>query len=1363
MRKRSIMRQIIATVSTVVLAVGMVPSYALPVVYADQTTTTGTASEDKYADFPVMTEFSASSQAYEVKEGADKLVLNVKANASEGRTIKKISVDFRNERNRFDYESRIHNVVEFEEVPSDGIYKVELPVTGYNAPGNYRVVGIDITDSKGYTTIYVGHVTGPATYNPDVTRSVHMDEPQRSYMISVINPTGDNNPPILESVLYNGKEQLEITDVTQTVDVAIGVKDDDSDSNAFVSGVKETRLMWNLSSGLSMTDFQLEEDGKYHSTLSFNQGIESQKLQLNEIELVDNAGNMSSYSRYKTEGDYVIGRIFPEKIYDSYINITNTNEDKEMPVLKDYKLKGGQDKYVKSKLQDRNNPINMLVAAEDINSGLKEIGVNITNPDLEEPDNYIIHGSIHFTDSQNYLTETIDGVVYYVVPLRYYDNMDDFPVGEYVIRTIHITDQVWNTVCYENKDIINNEDAVPLEKIISFQVVDDSEDTTGPVLDSVNIETQTQIIEDENIGTRLSIMYDTVITDDLAGYSMKSIRVWLKDSNGNVRGSYGSKTYNGKSDESYTSVISLEPYWLLDGTWRISKVAISDIVGNETTYYNAKDYPNETNKINFSDSNPDGEFTLTNPETDDKTGPVLKSLDLDEETSIVTYESDGSTRVAINYTSNVTDDGVGYRSGYDKIYLKKSFDGTGSGSCSSRRIGNNGDSYDSQIGLRPYSFSDGIWRVSRIVVSDKVGNETTYYNAVDYPDEANKINFTDSNPRGEFTLTNPETDDKTGPVLKSLDLDKETSIVTYGNDGSITLAIDYTSIITDDEVGYKSGADKIYLKNSDGKESGYWGSRGMGNNGDSYNSQIRIAPYKLSNGVWRISKIIVSDKVGNETTYYNAVDYPDEANKINFSDSNPRGEVTINNPEDNQGPVLNSFDLDKATNIMVNDAGETKVAFNYRLDVVDDKSGYGYSNEIYITDSNGKECGYLGSWKLGEPDGSVYSSQSRLTPYGYSNGTWRVSRIVVKDRSGNRTEYQNPIDYPDTTNPIKFTESNPRGEFVLTNPEDKAAPVLEKFSIISSTDITVDKDDEAKNFITYKMKASDDVSGIITLRVRITYKDSSGRLIGGGSSSFRYVNNKDDENYGYYVGKLPVYYDTFALQSGEYSIANIQVIDRAGNTSYYYTGESEELNEIAGKKITVSYGDDKVAPVLNKFEITKTDDNNVSKVTVGLGSADVNIPVVVNATDADSKMYKIEYYLRRQSTNGIWGTYSFGSKMLKYDNVDYSTGIYVSSKMVTDTYMIDRMILKDNAGNEKVYYNNKISDYKDKTDVLPEKACTWKLVVKNTDTTNPVLNDFYFGEEASYETKINTSDSEGSIKWTANVTDDNFYTVRFSL
>ena len=166
-----------------------------------------------------------------------------------------------------------------------------------------------------------------------------------------------------------------------------------------------------------------------------------------------------------------------------------------------------------------------------------------------------------------------------------------------------------------------------------------------------------------------------------------------------------------------------------------------------------------------------------------------------------------------------------------------------------------------------------------------------------------------------------------------------------------------------------------------------------------------------------------------------------------------------------------------------------------------------------------------------------------------------------------------------------------------------------------------------------------------------------------------------NENYGYYVGKLPVYYDTFALQSGEYSIANIQVIDRAGNTSYYYTGESEELNEIVGKKITVSYGDDKVAPVLNKFEITKTDDNNVSKVTVGLGSADVNIPVVVNATDADSKMYKIEYYLRRLSTNGIWGTYSFGSKMLKYDNVDYSTGIYVSSQMVTDTYRIDRVIL----------------------------------------------------------------------------------------
>ena len=280
MRKRSIMRQITATVSAVVLAVGMVPSYALPVVYAEQTTTTSTASVEEDAAFPVMTEFSASSQAYEVKDGADKLVLNVKANASEGRTIKEITVDFRNKGNGYVYESRINNTMKCEEVPSDGIYKVELPVTGYNPTGSYCVAWINITDNQGYTTLYAGNASSPATYNPDVTRTVYMDEPQSSYTISVVNPTGDNNPPILESVLYNGQEQLEITDVTQTVDVAIGVKDDDSDSNAFASGVKEIRLMWNQTNGLSMTDFKLAEDGKYHSTLSFNQGIESVKLQL---------------------------------------------------------------------------------------------------------------------------------------------------------------------------------------------------------------------------------------------------------------------------------------------------------------------------------------------------------------------------------------------------------------------------------------------------------------------------------------------------------------------------------------------------------------------------------------------------------------------------------------------------------------------------------------------------------------------------------------------------------------------------------------------------------------------------------------------------------------------------------------------------------------------------------------------------------------------------------------------------------------------------------------------------------------------------------------------------------------------------
>ena len=54
---------------------------------------------------------------------------------------------------------------------------------------------------------------------------------------------------------------------------------------------------------------------------------------------------------------------------------------------------------------------------------------------------------------------------------------------------------------------------------------------------------------------------------------------------------------------------------------------------------------------------------------------------------------------------------------------------------------------------------------------------------------------------------------------------------------------------------------------------------------------------------------------------------------------------------------------------------------------------------------------------------------------------------------------------------------------------------------------------------------------------------------------------------------------------------------------------NDQENSTPPKKITVSYGDDKVAPILNKFEITKTDDNNVSKVTVGLGSADVIIPV----------------------------------------------------------------------------------------------------------------------------------------------------------
>ena len=775
-----------------------------------------------------------------------------------------------------------------------------------------------------------------------------------------------------------------------------------------------------------------------------------------------------------------------------------------------------------------------------------------------------------------------------------------------------------------------------------------------------------------------------------------------------------------------------------NGQWTLTQAELRDETGMWTNLYGSdlSNWVSQTGRSDLEGFN----LASSNPDIDD---PVLSKIILG---SIVKDSATGMFYIPVSVEAS--DNLSGIRDGSLRIAEINSgqnatawfggYNGSGSGTAAAP--------FQTSFVLSEYAAS-GTWALTDVWLYDEAGNYSSLWDTT----LADLLSASGS--VGSVAINNLN-EDINDPELKSI------KVITTTDEATGRALITLDLVIDEQNAGFSHGWIYFSEINGSGSFNTYISdtnllSGSLHGSGGSYRISA-LAPEGYSDGDWQISRVELRDLAGN---WWNSSDAGDtllqtlkQAGNIDDFSLDPAiGGIPYQEYlSDIEAPEIDasSFSLKYVPDSRTGEGGRLFV----ELRAWDDVSGVNYIS-LNFTSSDGQTYNYnidnayayldvsnlsaehnpsdeplrgdtLNGWFRGSIDINQYAP----------SGDWSLTSAYITDRAGNSTSIYEDRSYSgngyfgddnESTDGFADWGFDPAAlSFTVINTTpDNHAPDFSALSLPVNTITSADLDRYGQARLPFVVNIQDNTSGSGVQRVELQYKGPNDAWA-YGSIYADYLGNgslvSGDSVSGSFNGSIWLNGYNGGLQAGNYELASISIVDRAGNRTTYRdetlsgggyfdnpsTVGSDGTDSLSDKltalglnasnlaftynaKTTNNPNPDTEAPIISAIKAWPYQTNKPA--AIGLGDQQNALPIRVSATDA-SGIGNISFSFRNALYGDSWSTYldlsdrnmTQGSTIR---NGDFEGSIILNEYAQEGRWILDGMNISDIAGNHRGFWS----------------------------------------------------------------------------
>ncbi len=526
---------------------------------------------------------------------------------------------------------------------------IENVVTGVTVDAKAKIVTLGLTQTvKDGQTVQFSYTDPSVSDDKNALQDVAGNDAISVAEQKFVFSASDMNPPVLTGLTL--PKSIDLTKASQTVTFNANFIDDNSGVHSIRVDLNKSLGNYYYSNGSYYDSNQVGLDKTGNGSKTVSPSNEAGVFNVTNLYVKDFAGNEKTYSAADLSA-LEIPTAF-EVVKDT---TAPTLTSLTLPSTIDV-TSSKQDATFSAKAADDGTEVSSIYVYLDKNLAVSGTSTN----------------SFYFSGASGTKTSTVQTYT---------------QTGTFKISSVSVYDKAGNEKSYTSDDLKT------LGFATSFEVTGKGEDKTPPVLTDLILPTKIDV----TAGSK-SVAFEAKVTDDNSGVS--SVYVSF-DKYLNSWSNYVSLNSTGKGSGSFDQYSN-------NGTYKITSVSVSDVVGNSKSYSTA-DLESMGVKTSFEVS---GAGKVKPIVVSDTQPPVLKSLTFPK-----IDVSAGDKKVT--FEAKVTDDSSGVSSVTVNFDQKLSLP---DGAVTSLNLGSVGTVTQT---VKNYSHS-GTFNISSVLVSDKAGNTKTY-------------------------------------------------------------------------------------------------------------------------------------------------------------------------------------------------------------------------------------------------------------------------------------------------------------------------------------------------------------------------------------------------------------------------------------------------------------------------------------------------------------------------------------------------------------------------------------------------------------------------------------------------------------
>jgi hypothetical protein len=651
----------------------------------------------------------------------------------------------------------------------------------------------------------------------------------------------------------------------------------------------------------------------------------------------------------------------------------------------------------------------------------------------------------------------------------------------------------------------------------------------------------------------------------------------------------------------------------------------------------------------------------------------------------------------------------------------------------------------------------GEWTVDSAWLTDKAGNQISYWRGNDYSSDQDLQDFLNAgidltSNVFNFTVINPN-QDTTPPTLLNLvgPSQLDDGILDLGGTNPESAILSYSGSFSDDISGFDYF--NIQLINLDTGNYKYFSVNDWSSDFDSTtgNFTADIDFTWAAAGEWTVDSAWLTDKAGNQISYWRGNDDSSDQDLQDFLNagidltSNVFNFTVINPNQDTTPPTLLNLVGPSQLDDGILDLGGTNpesAILSYSGSFSDDISGFDYFNiQLINLDTGNYKYFSVNDWSS-DFDSTTGNFTADIDFTWAAAGEWTVDSAWLTDKAGNQISYwrgnddssdQNLQDFLNagidlTSNVFNFTVINPN--------QDTTPPTLLNLVGPSQLDdgiLDLGGTNPESAILSYSGSFSDDISGFDYFNIQLINLDTG---------NYKYFSINDwSSDFDSTTGNFTADIDFTWAAAGEWTVDSAWLTDKAGNQISYWRDNDDSSDQ--NLQDFLNAGIDLTSNVFNFTVINPNQDTTPPTLLNLIGPSQLDDGILdLGGTNPESAIlsYSGSFsddisgfdYFNIQLINLDTGNYKYFSVNDWSSDFDSTTGNFTADIDFTwaaaGEWTVDSAWLTDKAGNQISYWRDNddssdqnLQDFLNAGIDLTSNVFNFTVINPNQDTTPPTL------------------------------------------